>query len=243
MGTAESMSCVSAAETGTDVTSLSTPVSETVSIVVHNLNAELVLGPADYPSDVSVEQLQADLLATAFAHNKDANFVQLLRGERVLGENETIANGSQEKVSLSCIFSKGIYLSTTYTNHLGNWSLDVKPLSSGQGVDDWLCGINAFSETSDQIRGSNVKPVSGRDLLAHTKKLVSNRLQKEEWQRLEELMKDESCAKYLEMAISRGLYPQPVGFRASVAGHGITFLGEVVDSMAMQYHETRRLVI
>lgn len=243
------VACSSVCTPGTNEVLYQIPsATAAMTIVVHTVSGDVVLGPEEYPCDVKTFQLQADVLATAIANRTGANLVQLLQGDRVLREDESITQShGQEVVSLNCVLRKGVYINASCSDAMGNWSIAVKPLSDDVDVEVWLrTTINKQRQVS-----SGADKMTGSDLLANVEPLlVRTQLMQDDWEQLKVLMQQATSGEYLEMEPSTGPFPREIGFRAAVAGHGITFQGAIADpkeqwsrQLAEHFKHSDRLII
>jgi len=220
---------------------------QSVTIVVHTIGGENILGPKKYPSAVTLPQLQTEILAAVAGGPSVAGFPQLMHGDRILGRDDSIAGvNGQETLVLSCVFRQ-VNVSADWRcdvrDWVQSWRLHVTPLGDNRqtAVEDWLLGkrgprsgprsagplARLANEGRDQP--APLEETSGESILADFRcgsKLDPHlKIEEEEWDCLEAMMQQASLGQRVRW--SAGGLGASHGWRAAIAGHAITWTVEL----------------
>lgn len=215
--------CVLKKETSSPHPLLQDAARPSVTVVVHTIGGESILGPREYPSTVTLSQLQGDIMATPAARSSGAFHAKLIYGDRVLRGDTSIISGL-ETLSLSCVLLREVRISaewrSPYRDWIQSWRLKVTPLvdNSRAAVEEWLLPKNSAGES---VEPATLQEMSGEAILAECRMAESD-LEKEDWELFKALMQQAGSGQCVHWPP----FSYISGWKAVIAGHGVEWILE-----------------
>lgn len=203
---------------------------QSVTIVVHTIGGENILGPKKYPSAVTLPQLQTEILAAVAGGPSVAGFPQLMHGDRILGRDDSIAGvNGQETLVLSCVFRQ-VNISADWRcdvrDWVQSWRLHVTPLGDNRqtAVEDWLLALNKGRDQPAPLEETGGECILA-DFRCGSKLDPHLKIEEVEWECLEAMMQQASLGQCVRW--KAGGLASASGWRAAIAGHAITWTVEL----------------